>query len=170
MTPAKPRPIPTPVQPKSFPYFSTPLKTYLGVMLPICALEVFLIFSRSPAWVQWTAGIVVALSAYGAVIGYGRRLILQDDGAVFHRPFSKVVMPWTAVRQIGVYQPGGGIGQTEYVYLTTRDRPPAGKWEQDRSVIQIQNRPGLLETIERFRDSHIPDRTQPGAAMPQGQG
>ena len=142
------------MQSRTFPYFSTPLRTFLGVMLPICGLEVFLIISRSPAWMQWSAGGVIAISAYGAAIGYGRRLILREEGAVFRLLFSTTRMEWSVVRRVGVYQPGGGVGQTQYVYLTKHDRPPEGKWEQDSSVIQIQNRPGLIEAIERFRDSN----------------
>lgn len=143
------------MQVQSFPYFSTPLRTYLAVMLPICALEVFLILSGSPAWMQWSAGGVIAVSIYGAAIGYGRRLVLRPDAAVFRRLFSSAVMEWSAVRRVGVYQPGGGVGQTQYIYLTTHDRPPEGKWEQNASVIQIQNRPGLIEAIERFRGLHL---------------
>src|SRR5260221_8994535 len=116
---------------RSFSYFSTPIAVYLSVMLPICGLEVFLIFSRCPGWIQWTAGGVLGLSLYGLAIGYGRRLTLGEDGASFRGLFGSVKIEWHQLRRIGIYQPGGGIGQTEYAYLSTRDEPPTGKWEQD---------------------------------------
>jgi hypothetical protein len=129
-------------------------------MLPVCGLEVFVILSRCPAWMQWTAGGVLILSLYGLAIGYGRRLTLGEDGASFGGLLGHSRIEWHQVRRVGIYQPGGGIGQTEYAYLSARDEPPAGKWEQNSSVIQIQNRPGLLETIERFRNSQMADQRQ----------
>lgn len=135
----------------SWPYLSTPIGVYLLVMLPICALEVFLLLTDCPPWMKWSAGGVVALSAVGLVRGYGRRLILAPEAAVFRGLFRSHRIPWSRVRRFGVYLPGGGVGATEYLFITTNDRPPRGKWDVDDETIQVQNRPGLLEAVREFR-------------------
>lgn len=138
----------------SRPYLSAPLWIYLTVMAPICALQTFLILSRSPGWMQWTSGVVLALTLHNLIRGYLRRIVVTSQGVAFKGIFLRRNIPWKRVRRIGVYVPGGGVGVSDYLYVTTKDTPPAGKWDQDAESIQVQNRPGLLEAIEELRQQN----------------
>ena len=120
-------------------------------MLPICGLEVFLILTPTPAWMSWSAGAVVALTAFGFVRGYLRRLVLSPTSAVLAMPTRRIEIPWERVTRIGVYLPGGGLGATKYFFVSIHNREPAGKWEIDEDTIQVQDRPGLLEAVREYR-------------------
>ena len=120
-------------------------------MVPVCALEVFLLLTKSPAWMRWSAGAVVVISVVGLVRGYGRRLILSERGTRLAGLFGGIEIAWSEVRGVGVYVPGGGLGATQYVYITRRDEPPQGKWDIDAETIQIQHREGLMEAIAAAR-------------------
>lgn len=132
----------------SWPYLRTPIRIYLIVMLPICALQGFLLINPTPLWMKATAALVVLLTVHGFVRGYVRRLVLTAEGARLVTLTRTIALPWDRIKQYGVYIPGGGLGAVEYVYLTTHDRPPDGKWEIDESTVQIQARDGLLESVE----------------------
>lgn len=127
----------------SWPYLAAPLRVYLMVMLPICALQAFLIFLRCPLWMHLSSGGVLLISLYGLLRGYVRRLVITPEGASLRGLFTRIDIPWKEVRRIGVFVPGGGVGTTEYFYITTRDHEPAGKWDIGEHTIQIQNREGL---------------------------
>lgn len=131
-----------------WPFLSAPPAMYWAVMAPICALEIFLIASRSPLWMRGSAGAVLVVSAIAFARGYLRRLIVDGTGARFRRLLGEVRIPWERVRGVGRYVPGGGLGSTSYVYITSRDEPPAGAWDIDDRTIQIQDRPGALEAIQ----------------------
>ncbi len=150
--PADPVPISanTPPSRRCWPYLAAPLGVYLMVMLPICGLQVFLILTRCPWWMDASAAFVLAVSLYNLVRGYVRRLIVTPDGASLRGLFTHINIPWKNVRRIGIYTPGGGVGTTEYFYITTRDHEPAGKWDVGEHTIQIQNREGLREVVEQI--------------------
>ena len=126
---------------------------YLLVMGPICGLMVFLLANDTKPWMKWSAAVVLFFSLFGFFKGYLRRLQLSERGARLVRPFGTIDIPWPQAKRVGAYIPGGGVGAVEYIYITTRDEPPAGKWDIDRETIQVQGRPGLLEAIEKARDS-----------------
>lgn len=138
----------------SWPYLRTPLRIYLVVMLPICALQGFLLFNPTPLWMKATAALVVLLTIHGFVRGYVRRLVLSADGARLIALTRTIALPWNRIKKYGVYVPGGGLGAVEYFYVTTHDRPPDGKWEIDECTIQIQARDGLLESVEALTAAH----------------
>lgn len=142
---------PVPVDRRNWPFLRTPLAVYLVVMGPIAGLMLFLFFNVALTWMRWSAAAVLALTAFGFLKGYVRKLVLTDQSARMVRLFSNIEIPWSRIRRVGIYVPGGGVGTTEYVYLTTHEDPPAGKWEIDADTIQLQNRPELLETIELMR-------------------
>lgn len=137
----------------SWPYLAAPLHVYLMVMLPICGLQVFLIFLRCPMWMHLSSGAVLLISLYGLLRGYVRRLVITPERASLRGLFTRIDIPWKGVRRIGTYTPGGGVGTTEYFYITTRDHEPAGKWDIGDHTIQIQNREGLQTVIEQCRSS-----------------
>lgn len=58
------------------------------------------------------------------------------------------MIPWSRVRRVDAYVPGGGLGATRYIYITTHNRPPLGKWEIDAETIQVQEQAGLLEALK----------------------
>ncbi|QDV91190.1 hypothetical protein RAS2_22810 [Phycisphaerae bacterium RAS2] len=138
----------------SRPYLRTPLRIYLIVMLPICALQGFLLINPTPLWMKGTAALVVLLTVHGFVRGYVRRLVLTAEGARLVTLTRTIALPWNRVKKYGVYIPGGGLGAVEYFYLTTHDRPPDGKWEIDANTIQIQARDGLIETVDALLAAH----------------
>ncbi len=120
-------------------------------MGPICGLMVFLVATDTPDWMKWSAGAVVLFTVAALWRGYGRRLVLTPAGASLVRLVGSLEIPWERVRRVGVYIPGGGVGATEYVFITTRATAPDGKWDLDGETIQLQNRPGLIEAIEAAR-------------------
>jgi hypothetical protein len=121
------------------------------VMAPICALEAFLLVTNCPNWMRVSAGAVVMLTVLGFVRGYVRRLVIEEVGVRFKRLGGDLFIAWADVRRVGVYVPGGGVGATEYVYVTTRELPPQGKWDIDDHTIQIQNQARVLEAMEAAR-------------------
>lgn len=145
---------------RSWPFLKTPLAIYLIVMLPVCGLMVFLLVTNTEGWMKGSAAAVLALTLVGFVRGYVRRLVLTGKGARLIRCCGTIDIPWERVARVGVYIPGGGVGATEYAYITTRDAEPLGKWDLDGDTIQIQNRPGLLDAIERARAAHQHESTE----------
>jgi len=132
----------------NWPYLRTPVGVYGFVMAPICGLEAFLLVTDCPNWMRWSAGAVVALTVWGYVRGYLRRLVIEEGGVRLKRLGGDLFIPWTGICVIGVYVPAGGVGATEYLYVSTREVPPQGKWDIDAETIQIQNQPGALEALQ----------------------
>jgi hypothetical protein len=149
---------------RSWPYFRTPIVAFLVVMAPICGMMAVIVVGDTPSWMTWSAGVVVAITFLTLYQGYARRLILSERGARFVGGWRTVEIEWSEVRGAGVYVPGGGLGAVEYVYITKRESPPAGKWDRGQDTIQLQNRPGLIEAIEAARRPHAPDRQTPPEA------
>ena len=136
---------------RSWPFFRAPLPIFLFVMLPVNGLMLFVLLSRSEEWQKWSAGLVHALSLYALYRGYVVRLVITNTGVRLRRLFGSIELKWNDVKQIGEYIPGGGLGATEYVYITKRDQPPAGKWDIDEHTVQVQAQTGLIETLETTR-------------------
>ncbi|MFQ5500828.1 MAG: hypothetical protein ACE5EQ_00825 [Phycisphaerae bacterium] len=141
--------------PRSWSYLKTPWPVFLIVMAPINGLMVALILGKTPIWMSTSAGIVLALTILVAFRGYVRRLVLTSRGPRMIRLTGSIEIPWSQVRRVGVYAPGGGIGGNEYVYITTRDTPPMGKWDIDDQTFQLQDRPGLIEAIEASKRQNV---------------
>ncbi len=136
---------------RSWPYFRTPLPIFLLVMLPVNGLMLFVLLSRSEDWQKWSAGLVHALSLYALYRGYLVRLAITETGVCLRRLFGSIELKWNEINQLGEYIPGGGLGATEYVYITKHDHPPAGKWDIDENTIQVQAQVGLLEHLKKTR-------------------
>ncbi len=145
---------------QSWPYLAAPLHVYLMVMLPICALQVFLIFLRCPLWMHLSSGAVLLISLYSLIRGYVRRLVITPEAASLRGLTSRIDIPWKEVRRTGVYTPGGGVGTTEYFYITTRNHEPAGKWDIGEHTIQIQNREELRSRVLLLSDTRREDFTK----------
>jgi hypothetical protein len=131
-------------------YLRTPLRIYLLVMLPICVLQIFLLIHDFPMWMKISGALVVIFTLHGLARGYVRRLILTDAGAELRGLFFGWKLPWTQVRRVGVYVPGGGLGAAEYLFIATQDAVPDGPWQMDSQTLQIQNREGLLKLVESY--------------------
>ncbi len=136
---------------RSWSYLAAPLSTYVIVMAPICALQAFLLIFPTPGWMRGSAAVVLLVTIMSFLRGYVRRVVVTPAGVEFRRLGRRVVIPWSAVRRVGAYVPGGGLGSTEYAYVTTRDEPPAGKWDIGPETIQLQNRDGLLNELRTAR-------------------
>ncbi len=149
---------------RSWPFFRTPIGVFLMVMAPIGGMMSVIIVADTPSWMTWSAGVVLAITLLTLYQGYVRRLILSDGGARFVSAWRAVEIDWSEVRGVGAYIPGGGLGATQYVYITKRESPPTGKWDRDRDTIQVQSQPGLIEAIGVARGAHASDRLKPGAA------
>lgn len=136
------------MRPQSWSYLKTPLAVFLVVMTPINGLMAFLILVGTPLWMKITSSCVILLSVVTLLRGYLRRLTIDERGLTLSGPFQRtIVIPWTAVRKLGIYVPGGGVGGTPYFFATRRDEVPAGKWDIDSETIQVQDREGLLEAL-----------------------
>ncbi len=123
-------------------------------MGPINVLMVFLIATPSPIWMKISAAAVVGLTLYALMRGYLTRLTIEPAGVCLRRGARTILLKWSDIQAIDEYAPTGGVGGVTYVYVTTRDRPPAGRWEIDDTTIQVQARPGLLEALRAARAEH----------------
>lgn len=132
-------------------YLRTPVGIYWLVMSPICLLEGFLLVTDTPNWIRVSAGGVLLITIIAFVRGYGRRIELHEEGVRWRSLLIRRELRWADITSVGTYVPGGGVGTTEYAYLSTRAGPPVGKWEIDEQTFQVQNRPGVIEAIEAFR-------------------
>lgn len=120
-------------------------------MLPINGLQVFLIVANTPTWIKVTASLVVLWTMLALAQGYVRRLIVDRQGVRLRGLFRSIEIPWAQVARVGSYIPGGGLGATEYAYITTKPEPPLGKWDLDDETIQVQDRPELLDAIRAYQ-------------------
>jgi len=120
-------------------------------MLPINGFQVFLLIANTPRWIKITAAAVILWTLLALAQGYLRRLIVDRRRVRLRGLFRGIEIPWTAVSNMGVYIPGGGLGATEYLFVTTRAEPPAGKWDVDEHTIQVQDRPGLFEALKAYQ-------------------
>lgn len=135
----------------TWPYLRAPQGVFWLIMAPICALQVFLILADTPTWIRVSSAGVILMTLFAYARGYVRRLVLMPEGVMLRSLFSSRHIPWHRVSDVGVYVPGGGLGATPYLFITTRSAPPAGKWDVDAETIQVQDRPGLLEAVRAFR-------------------
>ena len=124
-------------------------------MLPINGLQVFLLVANTPRWIKITAALVLLWTLLALAQGYARRMIVDRNRVRLRGPFRTVEIPWSAVSMIDVYTPGGGLGATKYLFVTTRTQPPMGKWDLDENTIQVQDRPGLLEAIRAYQGEQV---------------
>ncbi len=134
---------------RSWPVFSTPLRYFLWVFVPVGVLMGGLMIFSTRTGIRVSAGVVVACSLYAAVRGYACRVRVDSRGVVYRTLWRAVRLDWDAVRLVGRYTPGPG--GAAYVFITSRESPPAGRWDVDEKTIQLQDRPGLLESLESAR-------------------
>lgn len=148
---------------RHWPFFSTPLPVFAGVMGPIGGMMFLLaVLPGIPGAIRGTAGLVVAISVASFVRGYGCRVELSEAGVTYHRPGRAWTLCWTDIRLTGRYVPLDRNRSTQYVFVTTLDAPPVDRREITPDTIQLQDRPGLLEAIEWYRGRCA------GAARPSG--
>lgn len=149
MTPSK-----TPSRPArcSWPFFSAPPATFLGVMGPLMLMMVILAsFSGIPSWIRCSAGVLVMISLWTFGRGYLCRIEASPTHVHYRTPLRRRSLAWSEVRGIDAYIPLDRNLKTRYVYITRRDEPPADRREIDADTFQLQDRPGLVEAL---RDYH----------------
>ncbi len=129
-------------------------------MLPINGLQIFLLVANTPTWIKITASLVVLWTMLALAQGYVRRLIVDRQGVRLRGLFRSIEIPWAQVARVGSYIPGGGLGATEYAYVTTKSEPPMGKWDLDDETIQVQDRPGLLDAVRACQSAQMSTATQ----------
>jgi len=144
-----------PADRRSWSYFSTPLRYFLWVFGPICALMAPLAVVAQRWPLRASATLVLICSAYAAVRGYLCRIEIDRDGVHYRSITRRIRIRWSAVRRLDRYAPGAG--NATYIYITCEDRPPLGRWEIDERTIQVQDRPGLLDALLEARDSASPN-------------
>ena len=79
----------------------------------------------------------------------------------FRSPGRSLSIPWSQVRRIERYTPPDRNRATRYIYITRRDRPPANRSTVDEVTFQLQDRPGLLESLRETWAG-----MSPGGALP----
>lgn len=134
---------------RSWPFFNTPLRVFLAVVAPISALMALLATFTSRASIRYSAIAVLAVSIYAAVRGYACRVRVDPRGVEYRAPWRTIRIEWSRIRAIDRYTPG--VGGAGYIFITTHDGPPAGRWDVDAETIQIQERDGLLAAL---REAH----------------
>jgi len=144
-----------PADRRSWSYFSTPLRYFLWVFVPICALMAPLAVVAQRWPLRASAALVLLCSAYAAIRGYFCRVEADRDGVRYRSLSKDIRIRWPDIRRLDRYAPGAG--NAAYIYLTCEDRPPLGRWEIDDRTIQLQDRPGLLEALREARDAASPN-------------
>jgi len=138
----------------SWPFFSTPLRYFLWVVVPVCVLMAPLAFVASRWPLRASAAVVLFCSGYAATRGYLCRVLADHDGVRYRSIWREIRIAWPAVRLLNRYSPG--TTGAAYVFITTHGRAPRGRWEIDDQTIQLQDRPGLLETLQALREAAVP--------------
>src|SRR6478672_1784751 len=89
-----------------WPYFSTPIATFLAVMIPIAVLMLAIsVFKGMPRALRWSAAGVVAVSLYAFWRGYLHWLEVDDRQVRYRTLIRTIAIPWSAVRRIDRYVP-----------------------------------------------------------------
>lgn len=136
-------------------YFSTPLRVFLGVVGPIAGMMGLLAAAPGvPGWMRVSAGVVVAVTLYGLIRGYGRRVVATPQGLCFQSPRRRIQLTWPEIRGIASYVPLDRNLKTRYVYATRLDTSPIDWREIDENTIQLQDRPGLLDALKRYHATY----------------
>ena len=131
-------------------FFSTPFRVFAGVLGPIAAMmAVLALLPGMPTVIRVTAGMVVLASLYGFFRGYGHRVEATAEGVCYRRLGRAVKLCWPEIRRIGRYVPIDRNRNCMYVYVTRLETPPVDWREVDENTIQLQDRPGLLEAIQK---------------------
>lgn len=118
-------------------------------MVPIVSMMLLLaILPRVPLGLRLTAGAVVAVSLYAGYRGYGHRVEVTPESVTYRRPGRCFRLRWQEIRHIGRYIPLDRNRASQYVYVTRLDTPPLDWREIDENTIQLQDRPGLLESLQ----------------------
>lgn len=128
-------------------YFNTPVAVYLSVTGPITALMAVLA-TLSGGWVRWSAVAIVVVSLFNLYRGYCRRLRIDDRGVSFGGWLSRVSIPWSQIRRIGCYKPLQGFLANQYIFVSRLDSDPPDPHLLNDDVIQVQNRPQLLDQLQ----------------------
>jgi hypothetical protein len=83
--------------------------------------------------------------------GYHGRVEATPRHVRYHRWRKDIVIPWQEVRLMDRYIPLDRNRHSRYVFITRLDTPPVDHREVDENTIQLQDRPGLLETLIAYR-------------------
>jgi hypothetical protein len=135
-----------------YPFFSTPLRRFAGVLSPIAALMGLLAWhSAVPTWMRLTAGGVVLVSLVALYRGYGHRIEVSRQGVRYRGLWRNVRIDWIDVRLMDRYVPLDRNPHARYVYISRLSSPPVDWREIDDNTIQLQDRPGLLVALESMR-------------------
>jgi hypothetical protein len=134
---------------RRWPFFSTPLRAFLAVMVPILAFMILLaLVGGVPTGIRWTALAVIAVSLYAFWRGYLHRLEITGREVAYHTPLKRLSIPWSHVCRIDRYTPPDRNPSTQYVYITRLDHPPPDRFTINADTLQLQDRPGLLEALQ----------------------
>jgi len=150
---------------RSWPFFSTPLRYFLLVFVPICGLMGPLAVLASRWGLRASAGVVLACSFYALGRGYLCRVAMDLEGVEYRSAWRRLRIGWGDVREIGRYS--AGAGGASYVFVSRRSGTPGGRWEIDADTIQLQDRPGLVETLRQGWETA---RSGLGRGSPVGNG
>lgn len=133
--------------PVSWPFFSTPLRYFAAVFGPIALLMAPATALAPRGWMQASAALVLAISLYALMRGYFCRVRADALGVHYRSITRRYSLAWPQVRRVGRYD--SGPGGAAYVFVTRHDTPPQGRWDIDGDTIQLQDRAGLLDALDK---------------------
>jgi len=137
-----------------WPFFSTPLRVFLAVMGPVMLIMIAAaILPGMTRGIRISAAMVAAVSLYALHRGYRHRIEVTREAITYRSPARRFTIAWRDVRLIGRYTPPDRNSTSQYVYITRLDRPPVERRQIDENTIQLQDRPGLLETLQSYRSA-----------------
>lgn len=135
-------------------FFSTPLWQFLAVMVPLTLMMLLLaVLSAMPLGIRLSSAAVACISLYALWRGYHYRVEATPQYVRYRGWRKDIVIPWHEVHLIDRYTPLDRNRGSQYVFVTRLDTPPVDRREIDENTIQLQDRPGLLETLRLCRQS-----------------
>jgi hypothetical protein len=104
-----------------------------------------------PVGIRISSAAVACISLYAFWRGYLGRVEATPRHVRYRRWRKVIVIPWQEVRLMDRYIPLDRNRHCRYVFITRLDTPPVDHREVDENTIQLQDRPGLLETLLAYR-------------------
>ena len=104
-----------------------------------------------PAGIRMTAAMVAVVSLYSFWRGYRPRVEVSPEYIRYRTVGRRYTIFWSDVRGLDRYTPLNRNRTSQYVYITRLDSPPVDWRDMNANTIQLQDRPGLLETLRMYQ-------------------
>src|SRR5687768_17592457 len=123
-------------------------------MAPLAVMMILLaVLPRMPMGIRISSAMVAIISMYTFCRGYRSRIEATPEYVRYRGWRKDIVIPWREVHTVARYIPLDRNRSSQYVFITRLNTPPVDRREIDENTIQLQDRPGLLETLRMYHES-----------------